>query len=206
MIRARRSTRRERLRNQIESMARGQNGPNGQQGQNGQNGNAGNRSGQQFNPGQLNRNGQNGGNNQPGQQGSANGQQQAGNRQGGGGGQQGGNQGGNQGANRGGGNRNGYGNAGDTRVGGGGNNGTLYGDYDTGGNTPTARGQQQAAPRDASGNPADSERSFDQEMRDLRQLRQMVGDDPEAAKASGSDDASDAGSRSQPLPGQSPDG
>lgn len=71
---------------------------------------------------------------------------------------------------------------GDTRAGGGGSGGTAWGNFDTGGNTPRARGQQQAVPTDASGNPADTERSFDQQMRALRQMRQMVGDDPQAAK------------------------
>lgn len=72
--------------------------------------------------------------------------------------------------------------SGDTRNGGGAWDGAVWGNYDTGNNTPTARGPQQAAPSDASGNPADSERSFDQELRQLRELRQMIGDDPEAAK------------------------
>jgi hypothetical protein len=71
--------------------------------------------------------------------------------------------------------------SGDTRNGGG-INGTVWGNFDTGGNTPHARGQQQAAPGDASGNPADTERTFDQSMRQLRQLRQSIHDDPQAAK------------------------
>ena len=72
--------------------------------------------------------------------------------------------------------------SGDTRAGGGGWDGSVWGNYDTGNNTPRARGAQQPAPRDASGNPADTERTFDQELRQLRQLRQMVGDNPQAAK------------------------
>jgi hypothetical protein len=80
------------------------------------------------------------------------------------------------------GNRNGGALSGDTRNGGGGRDGTVWGNYDTGNNTPDARGQQQAAPTDASGNPADTERNFDQGMRELTQLRQMVHDDPQAAK------------------------
>jgi hypothetical protein len=72
--------------------------------------------------------------------------------------------------------------SGDTRRGGGGWSGTVWGNYDTGNNTPHARGAQQPVPTDASGNPADTEQSFDQEMRTLRQLRQTVGGDPEAAR------------------------
>ncbi len=76
--------------------------------------------------------------------------------------------------------RNGY--SGDTHAGGGGWGGTVWGNYDTGNNTPRARGSQQPAPSDASGNPADTERSIQQELRQLRQLQQMVGDDPQATK------------------------
>jgi hypothetical protein len=79
------------------------------------------------------------------------------------------------------GNRNG-GVSGDTRNGGRGGEGTAWGNFDTGNNTPQARGKQQAVPTDASGNPADSERAFDQGVRELNQLRQMVHDDPQAAK------------------------
>ena len=71
--------------------------------------------------------------------------------------------------------------SGDTRYGGGAN-GTVWGNFDTGANTPQARGQRQAAPTDASGNPADTERAIEQGMRQLNQLRQMVKDDPQAAK------------------------
>jgi hypothetical protein len=60
--------------------------------------------------------------------------------------------------------------------------GTVSGNYDTGNNSPRARGQQQAAPTDASGNPADKERAFEQSMRELNQLRQVVQGDPQAAK------------------------
>ena len=76
--------------------------------------------------------------------------------------------------------RNGLG--GDTRAGGGGGDGTVWGNFDTGNNTPRARGQQQAAPADAAGNPADTERSIGQEIRQLQQIRQMIGSDPQAAK------------------------
>ena len=109
--------------------------------------------GQQYSDGQLSRNGRAGG-----------GQQQAG---------------GNGDASGQGADRNGFG--GDTRAGGGGD-GAVWGNFDTGNNTPHARGQQQAAPRDAAGNPADTERSIGQEMRQLQQLRQMIGNDPQAAK------------------------
>jgi hypothetical protein len=74
------------------------------------------------------------------------------------------------------------GTSGDTRIGGLGGNGSVWGNFDTGNNTPQARGQQQAPPADASGNPADSERVFDQGMSELNQLRQMVHDNPQADK------------------------
>lgn len=162
------------------------NGYGQQQGQNGQQSsqNPGGQNGQ-FGQQQDRQNGQNGsqqgGQNQAGQQaGQQGGQQGGGNR---GGQQQAGNgarNGGN--GNRNGGNQNG-GYSGDTRAGGGGyRDGTVWGNYDTGGNTPTARGNRQPAPTDASGNPADTERTFDQSMRELNQLKQMVQDDPQAAK------------------------
>jgi len=72
--------------------------------------------------------------------------------------------------------------SGDTRYGGGGRDGTAWDNFDTGGNTPRSRGRQQLAPADASGNPADTERTYEQGMRELNQLRQMVHDDPQAAK------------------------
>jgi hypothetical protein len=75
-----------------------------------------------------------------------------------------------------------YGYSGDTRADGGRGDGTVWGNYDTGNNTPHARGRQQAAPSDASGNPADTERMIQQELRQLHQLRQMVRDNPQAAK------------------------
>jgi hypothetical protein len=150
----------ERLRSELEAMTRVQDGRGGQAGQNqsgpgqsGQNGTTANGGGQPYSNGQLSRNGQAGGGQQ---QGSGNG----------------------VGSARGAGN----GASGDTRAGGGGRDGSVWGNFDTGNNTPHARGQQQGAPADASGNPADSERSFSQEMRQLQQLRQMIGDDPQAAK------------------------
>jgi hypothetical protein len=126
----------------------------GRGGQPGQNGTATGASGQQYSNGQLSRNGQAGG-----------GQQQA----------SGNGFGSSRGAAR-------NGSGGDTRAGGGGGDGTAWGNFDTGNNTPRARGQQQAAPADAAGNPADTERSIGQEMRQLQQLRQMIGNDPQAAK------------------------
>jgi hypothetical protein len=72
--------------------------------------------------------------------------------------------------------------SGDTRYGGGGSDGTVWGNFDTGNNTPQFRGQRPPAPRDTAGNPADTERTFDQGMRELNQLRQMVRDDAQALK------------------------
>lgn len=72
--------------------------------------------------------------------------------------------------------------SGDTRYGGGGRDGTVWGNFDTGNNTPQFRGQRLPAPRDASGNPADTERTFDQGFQELTQLRQMVREDPQALK------------------------
>jgi hypothetical protein len=72
--------------------------------------------------------------------------------------------------------------SGDTRYGGSGADGTVWGNFDTGNNTPRVRGQQQAAPTDASGNPADTERTYRQSLSELNQLRQMAGGDPQTAK------------------------
>ncbi len=161
----------ERLRSQLEGLARGQNGENNRQGQNGQANQGGSR---QFGNGN-NRNSQQAGTNaQAGQprdwasdrqtlsrsgQRSGNGAEPGGDRT----------------------NREGDSYSGDTRYGGGAN-GTVWNNFDTGNNTPTYRGQHQAAPTDASGNPADTERFIEQRMRELNQLRQMVRDDPQAAK------------------------
>jgi hypothetical protein len=182
----------ERLRSELEGMARARGGNNGQPGRNGD-GEQGRHDGQQ--PGRLDRNGQQSGangqqqdtssrNGQPeGQQGgwsagpqqlSRNGQS-GGNNSAGNGAQSGGN-----GANQRGGARGGY--SGDTRPGGGAADGTVWGNYDTGNNTPQARERQQPAPTDASGNPADTERTIEQSLHQLRQLQQMVQDDPQAAK------------------------
>jgi hypothetical protein len=199
----------ERLRGELEAMARAQDGDNGQQGRNG-NGAKGSRDGQQ--PGGLSRNGQQpnangqqasnlsrngepgangrpGANGQPGRQGgwSANPQQLSRNSEPGSG-RAGGNNPGGNGAQFGGNQRGGAlgdtqgGFSGDTRRGGGAAGGTVWGNYDTGNNTPQSRGQHQPTPTDASGNPADTERSIEQGLRQLRQLRQMVQDDPQAAK------------------------
>jgi hypothetical protein len=59
--------------------------------------------------------------------------------------------------------------------------GTGWNNINTGNNRYGQPGQPTASP-DTSGNPADSERTFRQSMRALNQLRQMVRDDPEAAK------------------------
>ena len=144
-----------RLRSQLEAMSRSREGSDRESGQNrpGQNGQ---RSGQQSgNPGSPGRNGQ---------ESAANGlssQRQDGSAE---------NQPGQRGGN------------GDTRPGGGGAVGTVWDNYDTGNNTPRARGQKQAAPTDASGNPLDTERSFEQSMHELSQLRQTLQGDPQAEK------------------------
>jgi hypothetical protein len=146
----------ERLRSELEAMAGTQSGHGGQPGQTqrGQNGNATGPSGRQYSNGQLSRNGQ-----------ASEGQQEAG----------GNGFGGSRGSAR-----NGAG--GDTRTGGGGGDGAALGNFDTGNNTPHARGPQQAAPMNSVGNPADTERSIGQEMQELQKLRQMIGNDPQAAK------------------------
>ncbi len=194
----------DRLRGQLEALGRQQDG-SGQANQTGRNSSGqssqqrgqqgGQQSGQQYGQqagagGAVNRNGQQPGNgngfnrngqppNQPGTAPNWPQAQQPLSRQGqpGGNGSQSGTNGG---ANSG--NRNGGASSGDTRNGGGGRDGAVWGNFDTGDNTPQARGQQQAAPADASGNPADTEHNFDQGMRELNQLRQMVHDDPQAAK------------------------
>jgi hypothetical protein len=175
----------ERLRSQLEAMASGR-GNGRQQGQNGQNG-------------QQGRNGQQGQNSQPGRQGNQNGNQQGqangGGQQSGRGGQQdrAGQQSGQyaQGSlQRGGGvgqqagDRTGPrdGQSGDVRYGGGGGaDGTVWNNINTGNNRYSQAGQRPAPP-DASGNPADTERTYQQGMRELNQLRQMVQSDPQASK------------------------
>ena len=144
-----------RLRGQLEAMARSRDGGNGEPEQNGQNrpGQSGQLSRQQSgNPGSPGRNSQ---------QSAGSGQRQGGAAE---------NQPGQRGGN------------GDTRPGGGAAGGTVWNNYDTGSNTPRARGQQRAAPADASGNPVDTERSFAQSMHELSQLRQTLQGDPQAEK------------------------
>src|SRR6266851_5802473 len=172
----------ERLRSQLEAMASSRRGNGRQQGQNGQSGQQG-RDGQQ---GQNNQGGQNG--NQQGQ-GGGNGQQsgssgqqsharlqsgqnaQGGPQQGGGFGQQAGDRTGQRG-----------GQSGDVRYGGGGGaDGAVWGNINTGNNRYGQAGQRPAPP-DASGNPADTERTYQQGLRELNQLRQMVQGDPQATK------------------------
>jgi hypothetical protein len=168
----------ERLRSQLEAMAGagqqpGQSGRDGQTpGRNGlpaQNGQHGQGAGQQ--PGQSGRAGSSGQNGQGGQR-AGGGQQQAGDGQTAGGLNRSGQPSGQQGVQ-----------SGDTRFGGGGGaDGTVWGNVNTGNNRYT-KGEQRSVPLDASGNPADTERSYQQSMRELNQLRQMVKDDPEAARA-----------------------
>jgi hypothetical protein len=68
------------------------------------------------------------------------------------------------------------------RYGGGGYaDGTVWGNINTG-NNRYGQGGQRPAPPDASGNPADTERTYQQGVRELNQLRQMVQGDPEAMK------------------------
>jgi len=143
-----------RLRNQLEAMGRPQNGSDGRPGQDGQTQRGQGRNGQSGQGGQQNGNGGLSRNGQAG----------------GNGAQIGGNPGNRAGA------------GGDTRAGGRGGDGTAWNNVDTGSNTPQYRGQQQAAPADALGNPADTERAIEQGMRELNQLRQMVRDDPQAQK------------------------
>ncbi len=179
----------ERLRGQLEALGRQQNGRGPAQ-REGQSQNGG-QAGQQTGSGGFDRNGTpHGQNGQPGDAASSQQRQGQGQNpgQGQGPGQPGsqalsrsgepGNNGGAYGANAG--NRNFGGQRGDTRNGGGRTDSTVWGDYDTGKNTPHARVGQQAAPADASGNPADTERTFEQGMRELNQLRQFVHDDPQA--------------------------
>jgi hypothetical protein len=86
-----------------------------------------------------------------------------------------GQRGGQQGQNR-------AGPSGDASYGGGRNSdGTVWGNINTGNNRYGQPGQR-SAPTDASDNPADTERTYRQSMRTLNHLRQMVRNDPEAAK------------------------
>jgi len=161
----------ERLRNQIQSMMQGNNKQaNGLTGQDGQQ-----RFGQNS---RLSRGGQ-----QPSQNGSEQGDRQATTgsgqpsqnqqvRSGGGGNQAAGDP-----ANQNSGNR-----SGDIRNGGGGAaDGTAWNNINTGNNRYAAPGQRPASSND-SANPPDTEANYRQSMSELNQLRQMVKDDPQAAK------------------------
>jgi hypothetical protein len=163
----------ERLRAQLEGFARGQNGDDNRQRQNGQADQSGR--GQPGNSSRSERENQQSGTlPEPGQPRDWPSDQQPLSRSS----QRGGN-GAQSGADAA--NREAGGFSGDTRNGGGAN-GTVWNNFDTGNNTPRSRGQHDTAPNDASGNPADSERFIEQQMRELNQLRQIVSDDPQAAK------------------------
>ncbi len=195
----------ERLRSQLEAMAssrtgngqqqnqNGQGNPqnrNGQQRQNGsqsgqrgnQQGQTGNQQGQNGNqPGQPNGNGQQAGSStQPGRPGQPGQNAQTGQLQRGGPGNPTNNQGGGTRNDQAGDIRNGQ--SGDIRHGGGGADSSVWGNINTG-NNRYGQDPQRPVPLDASGNPADTERTYQQGMRELNHLRQMVHDDPEAAKA-----------------------
>jgi len=74
------------------------------------------------------------------------------------------------------------GHSGDVRVGGtGGGDGTVWGNINTGNNQYGQSGQQ-PAPLNAAGNPADTERNYQQGVHELNALRQMVQGDPQAAR------------------------
>jgi hypothetical protein len=176
----------ERLRSQLEAMAASGRGNGRQQGQNGQS----------REPGS---NGQQGQSNQPGLQGNQNGNQSGrpngSGQQPGRGGQQdrGGQQSGQfaqgnlqrgEGFGQPTGDRSGQrdGQSGDIRYGGGGGaDGTVWGNINTG-NNRYGQAPQRAPQLDAFGNPADTERNYQQGMRELTQLRQMVQGDPQASK------------------------
>jgi hypothetical protein len=70
---------------------------------------------------------------------------------------------------------------GDTRYGRGAD-GAVWGNVNTGDNTYGRIRGPRPAPTDASGNPADTESTFQQNMSDLSQLRQMVHGDPQTDK------------------------
>ncbi|MCU1251514.1 MAG: hypothetical protein JWQ49_4543 [Edaphobacter sp.] len=171
----------ERLRSQLEAMASSRRGNGRQAGQNAQNGRQG-RDGQQGGNSQRGQNGneqgQAGGN---GQQSGNGGQQSPGGQQsgqsGGGGTQAGGSfgqQAGDRTGQRG-------GQSGDVRNGGGGADGTVWGNINTG-NNRYGDARPRPAPPDASSNPADTERTYQQGIRELNQLRQMIQGDAQAAK------------------------
>jgi hypothetical protein len=73
------------------------------------------------------------------------------------------------------------GQSGDIDYGAGGSDGAVSGNINSGNNRYGQPGKA-SAPADASGNPTDTERSYQQSMRALQQLRQMVQNDPQASK------------------------
>ena len=172
----------ERLRSQLEAMASSRRGNGRQPGQNAQNGRQG-RDGQQGGNNQRGENGNQQGKAGPNGHQSGNGAQQSpggqqsgqngggGTQVGGGFGQQAGDRSGQRG-----------GQSGDVRYGGGGGaDGTVWGNINTGNNRYGDAGPRPAPP-DASGNPVDTERTYQQGVRELNQLRQMVQGDPQAMK------------------------
>jgi hypothetical protein len=165
----------ERLRRAIEGMGRPQDRGKGRQGQNG-NDQIGNSARQ---PGSANSSGS------QGSQSGADGQMASQQNGGAPGGQQSNNNRGQYGGNRTSGdlgNQQRGGASGNIRTGGRGADGTVWDNLNTGNNTYGSPGRSRPAPSDASGNPADSEREFAQRMGELNKLRQMVADDPQAAK------------------------
>ena len=184
----------ERLRTQLEAMSgnRGGNGQTSQQARNGQSGRGGDQPGNQ--PGsQASATGgslQSGRGQRRGGQPSSPQAAQAGQQQGGGSSQpasaRGGQSGdfGSQTSDRG----------GEVRTGGGGfSGGTAWNNLHTGNNRYGTPGRL-PAPTDSANNPADTERTYQQSLRELNQFRQSVGDDPQAAK-----DIADLARRMQQL-------
>jgi hypothetical protein len=170
----------ERLRSQLQAMQAARQGTameRGQQGQNGRNGagQSGQKNGQGQTPGSSQQSAQNrqGGGQQPGQSGRGRSLgQQAGNN-GGDGMTRGNDTGGASGSGR-------IGDLGDRRTGGD-LRGDVLGASNTGNNTYETGGARYGA-KGTEGNPADTERTFQQGLRDLQALRGMVKDDPQAQK------------------------
>jgi hypothetical protein len=73
------------------------------------------------------------------------------------------------------------GTSGDTRYGGGATDGTVWDNINTGNNRYGHPGQPPAS-TDPSGDPADTERTYQQGLRELNQLRHLVKSDPQAVK------------------------
>ena len=71
--------------------------------------------------------------------------------------------------------------SGEIRNGGGYDGGVVWGNINTGNNTYAA-GRAGTAPRDASGNPQDTEQTFQQKMRELNRLGEMVQGDPSLSR------------------------